>query len=218
MSFEWKVVHRAADVVLIVTALALVGIYATRQTKSGASNTATAEAPKNWRAEIATGIRIGPRDAKLTIIEFMDFQCPYCARWAARVDSLEREFPGTVQVVFHHFPLTSIHQHAMQAAVAAECANRQGAFRAFQKAMFATQAEIGTKSLKAYAAESGVREIPEFVRCASLSPDSFPRIAHGLKLAAVHKMRGTPTVWVNGKVSQPTLQELRILAGKRNRS
>jgi protein-disulfide isomerase len=88
---------------------------------------------------------MGPLDAPVIVMEFMDFECPFCAAWAARVDSLVQEFPDKVRVVLHHFPLTGIHPQAMQAAIAAECADRQGAFPAFQRIVFGQQSVLGIK-------------------------------------------------------------------------
>jgi protein-disulfide isomerase len=152
---------------------------------------------------------VGPADAKLTIIEFMDFECPYCARWAARVDSLLAEYPKQVQVVVHHFPLTNRHEYAIQAAVAAECAHQQGRYPVFQRTILTEQTLIGKKPWTAFAAASGVPDANRFEDCVALPPDSFPRIAYGMELGKRVGVRGTPTVWVNGLVQQPTMDEFR---------
>lgn len=170
-----------------------------------------ATVPDDWREEVDTGIMIGPADAPVTIVEFMDLQCPACAQWALRVDSLVTEFPDQVQVVMHHFPISELHPHALPAAVAAECANRQDRFAAFARTVFSRQVLLGTMSWRDFARDAGVPDLDAFDSCADLPPDSFPRIAYGLDLALATGARGTPTVWINGELRKPSLEQLRQL-------
>jgi len=138
----------------------------------------------------------------------MDFECPFCAKWSARVDSLIEEYPTQVQLVVHHYPL-SIHANATSAAVAAECAHQQKNFREFQRIMFAQQSQLGEKPWIDFAAESAMPDLERFEHCMALPPDSFPRIAHGMELGKSSGVRGTPTVWINGLIDKPSLAELR---------
>ena len=97
-------IHLAADVILVVIAMTFLGFSVVDRRSANTSRIpAVKEAPASWRDEIQTGIRIGPAGAPVTIIEFMDFDCPVCAKWASRVDSLLIESPGEVQLVVHHF-------------------------------------------------------------------------------------------------------------------
>lgn len=113
-----------ADIVLILVAVVLMGFYIHDRSRPEIERPIL-KAPARWMEEVATGIRTGPPDAVLTVIEFMDFECPFRARWAARMDTLLAEYPSKVRLATHHFPL-GIHGHAMAAAVAVECADRQG--------------------------------------------------------------------------------------------
>jgi protein-disulfide isomerase len=144
----------------------------------------------------------------LTVVEFMDFQCPYCARWAARLDSLGAEFGDAVQVTLDHFPLPR-HPHALPAAIAAECAHEQGAFPELKRALFAGQAGFGSRPWGSFAEEAGVPDLELFAECSARSPDSFERIGHGMELGRRVGVRGTPTVWINGVSGQPSLAEAR---------
>jgi protein-disulfide isomerase len=203
------VIRPIADIVLGLVALTMLAFYVSdRRPASRPAQPGPKVAPENWRDEISTGIRWGPPNAELTIVEFMDFECPFCAQWAARVDSLVQEYPGKVQIVVQHFPLT-IHAHATAAAVAAECADRQGKFHEFQRNLFTQRAYIGTKPWTEFAAEAAIPDLKRFERCVHLPSDSFPRIAHGIELGKRVGIRGTPTVWVNDLVRKPTLEELR---------
>ena len=81
----------------------------------------------------------GPKDAKITFVEFSDFQCPFCNRVYPTINQLMKDYDGKVQLVFKHFPLISIHPHAQKAAEAAECAKDQGKFWEFHDALFENQ-------------------------------------------------------------------------------
>jgi protein-disulfide isomerase len=166
--------------------------------------------PDDWADEVETGIRVGPRDASLTVVEFMDFECPFCARWAARLDSLMAEYGDAVQVTVHHFPLPR-HPHALPAALAAECAHEQGRFPDMKSALFANQAEFGTVPWDEIADQAGLPDLEGFGECMSRSPESFERIAYGIELGRTVGVRGTPTVWIDGVSGQPSLLELRRL-------
>ena len=87
---------------------------------------------------------IGNLDAPITIIEFSDFQCPFCARFHIQtLPLLLEEYiePGKVKLVFRDFPIQSIHPNALPASIAAECANEQGKFKEMHDALFENQNE-----------------------------------------------------------------------------
>ncbi len=81
----------------------------------------------------------GPKDAKITFIEYSDFQCPFCSRAYPTINQLMKDYDGKAQLVFKHFPLISIHPRAQKAAEAAECARDQGKFWEFHDALFENQ-------------------------------------------------------------------------------
>lgn len=83
----------------------------------------------------------GPADAWVTLVEFSDFECPYCASVQATIDQLRLAYPADVRVVFKHYPL-SFHAHARAAAIAAECAGEQGRFWEMHDAIFQGRAGI----------------------------------------------------------------------------
>jgi protein-disulfide isomerase len=205
---RFQFLSAGADIVLVLAALVMVGFYVSDRTKGSSSAASIREAPENWRDEIPKGIVVGARNPKLTIIEFMDFEFPFCARWASRVDSLLDEHPHDVQLVVHHFPIQS-HANAIPAAVAIECAHEQERYLDFQRALFSDRGSLGVKPWAEYAADAGVPNIDRFRTCAGMPADSFPRIAYGVELGKRTGVRGTPTVWVNGVVRKATLDEMR---------
>jgi protein-disulfide isomerase len=103
-------------------------------TARAANQVETAEEPQVIRYDIPTAgyPSRGPADAPITIVEFSDFQCPYCKRWFAEVyEPLLAEYAGQIRFVYRNLPLTSIHPDAFSAAEAAMCANEQNAFWGF---------------------------------------------------------------------------------------
>jgi protein-disulfide isomerase len=84
---------------------------------------------------------LGPADAWVTIVEFSDFECPFCARVQTTLDTVLPEFGSDVRLVFKNFPL-SFHAYARPAAIAAECAHAQGRFWEFHDLVFAGQAAL----------------------------------------------------------------------------
>ncbi|MAF50853.1 MAG: disulfide bond formation protein DsbA [Nanoarchaeota archaeon] len=110
---------------------------------------------------------LGDEDAPLTIIEFSDFQCPFCKR--ARDDAIaqiEEQYvkTGKVKLVYRDFPLTSIHPLAQKAAEASECADDQGKFWGYHDLIFEKQSSLSASNLKAWAVELGL-DTDEFDEC-----------------------------------------------------
>jgi protein-disulfide isomerase len=112
----------------------------------------------------------GPKDAPVVIVEFSDFQCPYCRTAHQALAEELKAYPGTVRLVFKHFPLTRIHPWAETAAVAAACALEQDpeAFWTLADGFFEKQGEIDEKNVKEKAVELASRtrvKLPDFNRC-----------------------------------------------------
>ncbi len=139
----------------------------------------------------------GPEDAAVTIIEFSDFQCPYCARFVTETLPLILENYGDqVRFVFRDFPLTSIHPYALKAAEAAECADDQDAFWEYHDLLFANQSALDVDSLKSYAAEVGL-DTNAFDECLD-SDKPMEEVRSDLEDGAAAGVRGTPAFFVNG--------------------
>jgi len=89
---------------------------------------------------------IGPADAPIVIVEFSDYQCPYCYRWYAQnYEALMAAYPGKIRFVYRNFPLTNIHQNAFPAAEAALCAGDQDAYWEFHKTLFENYALLNNQ-------------------------------------------------------------------------
>lgn len=94
---------------------------------------------------------VGNPNATLSIIEYSDFQCPFCGKAYWTVKLLLEEYPEQVNLVYKNFPLPDKHPNAQKAAEAAECANAQGAFEAYHNMLFENQDALEVEDLKAYA-------------------------------------------------------------------
>ncbi len=135
----------------------------------------------------------GNPDAPVTIVEFSDFECPFCRRLHPTLRQALEEFDGRVRWVYRHFPLTSIHSRAQGAAVAAECFARIGgneAFWRFSDLAFDNQSRLGHKLYEGFARDSGL-SAEEFNACLS-SPDPLAAVNADLRDALSSGGRGTP--------------------------
>ncbi len=95
----------------------------------------------------------GNVNAKVTMIEYSDFQCPFCSKVAPTLKQVLDQYKDQVRLVYRHFPLTSIHPYAQKAAEASECASEQGKFWEYHDILFANQSALTVDNLKKYAAD-----------------------------------------------------------------
>ncbi len=136
----------------------------------------------------------GAKAAKLTIVVFSDFQCPYCSRVEPTLKQLGDEHPNDVRVVWKHQPLP-MHPNAMPAALAAEAAREQGKFWPMHDKLFADQAALSDAAYASYAKELGL-DVKRW-KAAYDSKKFAARIADDQKLAAQVGANGTPTMFFN---------------------
>jgi protein-disulfide isomerase len=154
----------------------------------------------------------GPADAPVTIVEFSDFQCPFCSRATATLKKLDAAYPGKIRLVYRDFPLVQIHPNAARAAEAAACANEQGKFWPMHDAMFEHQDKLAEADLKASAAALGL-DAAAFNACL----ESGRHTADWKKDAAEGDRYGvssTPAFFINGRLvvgAQPYESFARIL-------
>jgi protein-disulfide isomerase len=99
---------------------------------------------------------LGDLDAPVTVVEYGDFECPYCAAAAPVLRRLVAESGGRIRLVFRNFPLPDVHPHALTAALAAEAAGAQGAYWPMHELLFTKQDRLDDRSLEAYAEHLGL--------------------------------------------------------------
>jgi protein-disulfide isomerase len=149
------------------------------------------------RAEVAaTGPAKGPAQAPVTIVEFSDFQCPFCARVNPTLEQVRAKYGDKVRIVFRQYPL-DMHPQARKAAEASLCANEQGKFWEMHDAMFANQQLLGVDDLKAKAVGLGLNA-DSFNSC--LDSGKFgSQIAQDLEAGSAAGVSGTPALFINGR-------------------
>jgi len=144
---------------------------------------------------------VGNENAKVTIIEYSDFECPFCARFHPTLEKIVEDFGGEVAWVYRHFPLTSIHSKATGAAVASECVAELGgndAFWDFSAQAFQNQHNLGPEFYTSVASSLGVSET-DFSECID-SGRYDKRIQEDLENVVESGGRGTPfSIVINEK-------------------
>jgi protein-disulfide isomerase len=139
----------------------------------------------------------GPATAPVTIVEFSDFQCPFCGRVEPTITQIEQKYGDKIRFVFRQFPLTSIHPMAQKAAEASLCANDQGKFWQMHDAMFADQEKLQVPDLKQTAGKLGMDQA-KFDQCLD-SGKFVARIADDTKVGSAAGVNGTPAFFINGR-------------------
>jgi protein-disulfide isomerase len=149
------------------------------------------------RVEVSsTGPAVGPADAPVTLIEFSDFQCPFCARAVPIIKTLRERYPTQLRVVYKHLPLESIHPRARAAAEAAVCAEEQGRFWEFHDRLFANAGTLSEEDLRAHASAVGL-DVAAFETCRT-GPKRAERIEADMAEAKAAGVTGTPAFVLNG--------------------
>ena len=155
--------------------------------------------PATIRVEVSTdGAPIrGAADAPVTVVEFSDFECPFCKQTHPTLKQLLERYPGKVRLAYRDFPLDSIHPQARRAAEAARCAQDQGKFWEYHDLLFTQSPQLAPEDLRRYAGQVGV-DVTKFDSC----------LAAGTHKAAVQQdldegirlgITGTPAFFVNGR-------------------
>jgi protein-disulfide isomerase len=138
----------------------------------------------------------GSADAPVVMVEYADFECPFCGEAYPVVKALERSLENTLAVVFRHFPLASVHPHAQLAAEAAEAAGTQNSFWEMHDMLFENQDALAPSDLLAYAAALGLDE-KKFAR--DLSEHRYaPKVRDDFMSGVRSGVNGTPAFFING--------------------
>lgn len=147
---------------------------------------------------LASAASTGPANAKVTLIEVSDFQCPYCERHVSTMEQIMKDYAGKVRRIWINFPLTSIHPYAEKAAEAAECAGEQNKFWEMHDKIFANQSAITVDNLKGYAKDLGLNT-GTFNNCLD-SGETASKIQAQATAAQAAGISGTPGTFVNDQL------------------
>jgi protein-disulfide isomerase len=168
--------------------------------------------PTNLELSIENAASRGRADAPLTIVEFSDFQCPFCGRFNSEtLPQLLREYvdTGKVRLVFRHFPIASLHADALKASEAGECARLQGKFWQMHDQMFANQQKLTMPALQQHASAVGL-EPAAFLGC--MNGAASKTIQQDLDTGTRANVTGTPTFFL-GVMQNGQVHVLRMLVG-----
>jgi protein-disulfide isomerase len=154
------------------------------------------EAPELPRIEVEPkGPSRGPNNAPVTVVEFSDFQCPFCGREYPVIERLMKEYEGKVRLVFRNYPL-DFHPFAHKAAESAACAGDQGKFWELHNKMFENQQKLAVDDLKGYAKGLGIDEA-KFASCLD-SGAKKGAVDEDQKAGTEAGVNGTPAFFING--------------------
>ncbi|PYR66618.1 MAG: hypothetical protein DMF87_04335 [Acidobacteria bacterium] len=140
----------------------------------------------------------GKADAPVTVVEFSDFQCPFCQRVWPTLKQLRMKYGDKMRLVWKDFPLTQIHPQAFVAAQAGNCAREQGKFWEYHDKLFGNQSALQPANLKQYAADLGL-DTAKFNQCLDSSKYEA-RVQAALGVGGGLGIGSTPTVYVNGRM------------------
>ncbi len=179
--------------------------------RAAAAGGSAESVPGRLEVEVDDDPAIGPEDAPITIIEFSDFNCPYCRKFHAETfQPLLDQYPGMIRFVYRDYPITSA--ESFVAAQAAECAEDQGAFWEFHDALFSGRYDLGREAYTKYAEELGL-DVEELVACLD-SERYAEEVQADARYAAGLGISGTPTFFINGRPmvgAQPLLRFIEII-------
>ena len=166
-------------------------------TRPAAASAAASGKVVVYDVEAGDSPSIGPQDAPVTIIEFLDFQCPFCSRAEATVQRIMREYPGKVRLVFKQHPLVAIHSQAMLASEAALAAHDQGRYREMHDKLFTISRQLTRENILQAGRDIGL-DIDKFT--ADLDSGKYrPTVESEIQQAVSVGATGTPAFFINGR-------------------
>lgn len=137
------------------------------------------------------------RDAQVKMVVYGDYQCPYTAKLSGVIEQLRTEYPDQVAIYFAHFPL-SFHDQAVSAAIASVCADRQGIFWSYSKALFHNQAKLADDYYTQLADALQIKDRAAFESCLK-EPAVKSQVELELLVGEATGVNGTPTTYINGE-------------------
>ena len=166
--------------------------------KSGPAVSMTLEAPR-YAVEVAPDDPVlGSASAPVTVVEFSDFQCPFCKQVMPTLKKLREAYGDRMRIVWKDFPLTSIHPQAFKAAEAAHCAREQGKFWEYHDRLFENQQALESDSLKKYASDAGL-DAGKFNACLDAAKYA-ERVQAQMGVGTALGVSSTPSVFINGRM------------------
>lgn len=215
MKIRWQNARQAIDVsaslgmLLVSILIGWVILRAPAQTRPATPDIRPPDSP----VSIDGAPTLGNRSADVVIVEYSDFQCPYCGKFVREtMPQLRSEYidTGLVRLAFRSFPLTNIHPRAFRAAESAECAARQGNFWQMHDRLFENGARLEETDLDAHAQAAGLN-LTTFRKC--LGGEAKPRVDEDVESGKLVGLKGTPTFLVGRVQADGKVRVERVLTG-----
>jgi protein-disulfide isomerase len=166
--------------------------------------------PRFELAVAATDPSLGPASAPVTLIEFSDFECPFCQRVAPTLKKVRDTYGDKVRIVWKDYPLTEIHPNAFKAGEAGHCAAEQGKFWEFHDRLFGNQQALMVDALKGHASTLNL-DTAKFNACLDSSKYA-ERVRDGMAQGTRLGVNSTPTIYINGRLVSGA-QPYEVIAG-----
>jgi protein-disulfide isomerase len=148
---------------------------------------------QEWRDYSTEGIALGVDSARVTLVEFSDFFCPFCRKAAPDIRQVRNQFPQDVRFVYRHLPLVDA---SYPAAIAAECASRTGHFDAFHDLLFELVDSVETETVTTIAQRAGIADTTTFKSCTN-DKSALAAVQRDVQAAKRLGITGTPTILIN---------------------
>jgi protein-disulfide isomerase len=165
--------------------------------KAGPAIRVSLDAPRMAVTLAATDPAVGPASAPVTLVEFSDYQCPFCQRVEPTLKRLRQTYGDKLRIVWKDFPLTQIHPQAFKAGEAGHCAGEQGKFWEYHDRLFGNQQALQPADLKKHAADLGL-DAASFGACLDSSKYG-ERVRDGVSQGTALGVNSTPTIFINGR-------------------
>ena len=166
--------------------------------KAGPAVSLLLDPPRYEVAVAPEDAALGPATAPVTLVEFSDFQCPFCQRVMPTLKRVKDTYGDRVRIVWKDFPLTSIHPEAFKAAEAGNCAREQGKFWEYHDTLFTNQQALQPEFLKKYAADVGL-DVTKFGACLDTAKYGA-RVQEHVGVGTDLGVQSTPSAFINGRL------------------
>jgi protein-disulfide isomerase len=153
---------------------------------------------ENWRTFVREhNAAQGREDAAVVIVEYSDFQCPFCKKYSDETRrQIAARYGDNIRMVFKHYPLEQVHRQAMTAAIAAQCARREGKFWEVHERFFSQPSSLDTAAVIEVGESLGLSEA--YVECV-VNEQTKPEVQQDMSDARELGVRGTPTLMIKGE-------------------
>lgn len=194
--------NKSLPIALILLTLAAISVFGyvaweiQKNLSKDAQKSTGLQAGNRYEVSVDDDPFIGPADAQITIVEFSDYECPYCTKWHDEVwPRIQEEYSGQVRLVYRDFPL-NIHSNATLAAEAANCAGEQDSYWQYHAALFRAEQGLSQSAFQKYAQELGLIET-DFNQCLD-SRRYQEEVQADFEYAVQLGVKSTPTFFING--------------------